>query len=99
NEESESDIVASTSELDDVHSSTIDDEKDTSNISLVTSHVEEQPSGPTLDEPKINDGDVNPNEEMAYSPDKCSISKQELADDFLESKFVPDKCSISNLYF
>ncbi|GJW20269.1 hypothetical protein Tco_0030891 [Tanacetum coccineum] len=51
---------ASTSELDDAHSSTIDDENDISNISLVTSHMEEQPSGPTLDEPEIDDGDVNP---------------------------------------
>nr|GFB32273.1 hypothetical protein [Tanacetum cinerariifolium] len=32
-------IVASTSELDDVHSSAIDNKKDISNISLVTSHL------------------------------------------------------------
>ncbi|PWA86462.1 hypothetical protein CTI12_AA140520 [Artemisia annua] len=97
NEESErdlEDIVASTSELDDVRSSTIDNENDISNISLVTSHVVEQPSGPTLDEPEIDDGDVNPDEEMAYSPDNCSISKRELADDFLESKSVPEEAGV-----
>nr|GEZ42859.1 zinc finger, CCHC-type [Tanacetum cinerariifolium] len=43
------------------------------------------------DEPEIDDGDVNPDEEMAYSPDNCSISKRELADDFLQSKFVPEE--------
>nr|GEV99456.1 protein SCAR4-like [Tanacetum cinerariifolium] len=97
NEESESDledIVASTSELDDVHSSTIDNESDISNINLVTSHVEEQPSGPTLDEPEIDDGDVNHDEKMAYSADNGSISKRELADDFLESKSVPEEAGV-----
>ncbi|CAI9301614.1 unnamed protein product [Lactuca saligna] len=91
------------SAIDDPSSSNHQSEDCNSNSTLEISQVEEQqPSGPTpsLEEVENYDADVEvkgkPSEEISFLPDTCSLLKEELTDDVVESKSDRDSDEIES---
>ncbi|XP_023749923.1 protein SCAR4 [Lactuca sativa] len=92
-------IAASTN--DDPSSSNLQSEDGNSNSTLEISQVEEQqPSGPTPSSEEVEncdaDVEVKPSEEISFIPDTCSLLKEELTDDVLESKSDRDSDEIES---